>query len=157
MANWLSSLLFPKIGWALGSLALILMIFLSVNNVMLWQRVNTLQAESPSGNAHMVHLSGTQNAPQATGYLLVFSGDNYGTLTVEDAPALDTNHQYQIWLMKDGIETNGGVFSVSKDGYGVLEIAANQQLINYQSFRITVEPKGGSPIPTGEKILEGGL
>jgi hypothetical protein len=32
MVNWLNSLLFPKIGWALGSLALILVIFLSVNN-----------------------------------------------------------------------------------------------------------------------------
>ncbi len=153
----LRAVLSPRLGWALGAVAVILLLFLAINNVLLWQRVNALQAQVPGGESRMVHLTGTQNAPRTTGYLLVFEGDNYGTLTVEDAPIPDANHQYQIWLIKDGKRTSGGVFDVSDKGYGVLEIIANQPLTNYQSFGITLEPKGGSPAPTGKKILGGGV
>ncbi len=147
----------PRLGWVLGALAVILLLFLAVNNVLLWQRVNALQGQTPGGKAHMVHLIGTQNAPQTTGYLLVFEGNSYGTLTVDNAPLLDANHQYQIWLIKDGKRTSGGVLDVDEDGYGVLEIVSNQPLMNYQSFGITIEPKGGSPAPTGKKVLGGSL
>lgn len=155
--DWLSSLISPRLGWALGALAVILLLFLTINNVLLWQRINALQAQAPGGTAHIVNLAGTQNAPQATGYVLVFEGNNYGTLTVDNAPQLEANQQYQIWLIKDGKRTSGGVFDVSDEGYGVLEIVANQPLMNYQSFGITIEPKGGSPAPTGKKVLGGGL
>ncbi len=54
----------PRLGWALGALAVMLLLFLAVNNVLLWQRVNALQVQAPGGKAHMVHLIGTQNAPR---------------------------------------------------------------------------------------------
>ncbi len=149
----LTSMLSPRIGWALGAVAVILLLFLAVNNVLLWQRVNTLQAQAPAGKAHLVNLTSTQNAPQAAGYVLVFENNTYGTLTMENAPILDANHQYQIWLIKDGKRTSGGVLDVDEDGYGVLEIVSNQPLMNYESFGITIEPKGGSPAPTGKKVL----
>src|SRR5512142_3105864 len=107
-----------------------------------------MQAQAPAGKAHLVNLTSTQNAPQAAGYVLVFEGNNYGTLTMENAPVLDANHQYQIWLIKEGKRTSGGVLDVDEDGYGVLEIVSNQPLMNYDSFGITIEPKGGSPAPT---------
>ncbi len=155
--EWLRSMLSPRVGWTLGAVAVILLLFLALNNVLLWQRVNTLQAQAPAGKAHLVNLTGTQNAPQTAGYVLVFENNTYGTLTMENAPVLDANHQYQIWLIKDGKRISGGVLDVDDDGYGVLEIAANQPLMNYDSFGITIEPKGGSPAPTGKKVLGGDL
>jgi len=36
-------------------------------------------------------------------------------------------------------------------------VQANQPLDTYQSFGITIEPNGGSPAPTGKKVLGGNL
>jgi anti-sigma-K factor RskA len=94
--------------------------------------------------------------PQAQGYLMVFDNENYGTLVVEDAPLLDAEHQYQLWLIRDGKRTSGGVFSVDQAGYGTLQVSANMPLESFPTFGVTIEPTGGSPGPTGKKVLGGG-
>ena len=144
-------------GLAFGALALALVLFLGVSNVLLWQQVNALESRVPEGNLQIVNLNGTQNAPQAQGYLMVFNNENYGTLVVEDAPALEPGYQYQLWLIRDGKRTSGGVFSVDEHGYGALQITSPQPLQSFPSFGVTVEPAGGSPGPTGERVLGGDL
>jgi anti-sigma-K factor RskA len=57
------------------------------------------------------------------------------------------------WLIENGQRTSGGVFSVSQEGYGSLRVSSPQPLSNYSAFGITVEPVGGSPGPTGNKVL----
>lgn len=140
-----------------GGLVVLLVLFLGINNFLLWQRVNDLQARVPGSNIRIVQMQGTVDAPKAMAYLMVFKNEGYGSLSVEDAPILDANHEYQVWLIQNGKRTNGGVFTVNENGYGVLEIITNQPLENYQSFGITIEPLGGSPQPTGKKILGGNL
>jgi anti-sigma-K factor RskA len=88
---------------------------------------------------------------------MVFRDQNYGSLAVTHAPLLTEDQQYQIWLIQDGVRTSGGVFSVNEDGYGNLMVSAEQPLDSFQSFGVTIEPLGGSPQPTGEKILGGEL
>ncbi len=141
---------------AIGVLVL-LVAFMGVSNYLLWQRVNSLQARVPQGNLMVVHMEGTNNAPQAQGYLMVFPNEQYGTLVVENTPPLQRGYQYQLWLVRDGKRTNGGVFSVSDEGYGTLEVVADVPLVTFQSFGITIEPQGGSPGPTGKKVLGGKL
>ena len=60
-------------------------------------------------------------------------------------------------LVKDGKRSSGGVFSVQDNGYGVLKIDSPLPLIEYQTFGVTIEPFGGSPGPTGKKVLGGSL
>jgi anti-sigma-K factor RskA len=60
-------------------------------------------------------------------------------------------------LIRDGQRTNGGVFSVNPDGYASLELYSPLPLIQYQAIGITIEPWGGSPGPTGPKVLGGDL
>jgi anti-sigma-K factor RskA len=151
------SLLGPQAGWALGVLALLLILFLSINNYMLWQRVNDLEARVPGNNVQIVRLDGTDSAPQSVGYMIVFKNNHYGSLTVENAPVLDATQQYQVWLIRNGERTNGGVFSVNDSGYGVLQVYSKQPLEIYDSFGITIEPAGGSPAPTGDSILDSSL
>jgi len=91
------------------------------------------------------------------GMLVISKDGNYGTLIVENLPPLDQAYQYQLWLIKDGQRTSGGVFSVNEDGYGVLYVLSKKSLISYPSFGITVEPAGGSSSPTGDKVLSGNL
>jgi anti-sigma-K factor RskA len=60
-------------------------------------------------------------------------------------------------LIKDGKRTSGGIFTVRANGYGSLLIKAGNSLLGYTAFGITIEPAGGSPEPTGAKVLGGNL
>ena len=158
--GWRSTLaaLFTRpAAWGLGLAALLLAAVLGINNLRLAQQLNELQARLPPGQVVVVHLAATEAAPGAAGYLIVYPNQGYGTLSVQGAPQLDPAHQYQLWLIKDGKRTSGGVFSVSPEGHAALQITADQPLTSFQSFGVTVEPSGGSPGPTGKKVLGGNL
>lgn len=157
LLDTLRGLFARPVGLALGALAVLLIVGLGISNLVLWREVNNLQTRVPRGNVNIVHMQGEPTAPQATGYLMVFKEEKYGTLVVENAPELEQGKQYQLWLIRDGKRTSGGVFSVSKQGYGVLEVWADHPLDSFSSFGITVEPEGGSPGPTGKKVLGGKL
>ncbi len=118
---------------------------------LLWQEMSPATGD----NMRIVRMQGTEDAPSVQGYLMVFENEPYGTLVVEHAPPLDYEYQYQLWLIKDGKRTSGGVFSVYDDGYGVLQVQADYPLNEYQAFGVTVEPEGGSYEPTGKRILAG--
>lgn len=141
--------------WALISLVLILM--LAVSNLLLWGQVNQLRAGSRPASMQVVALQGTDFAPQASGLIVISQDGHHGTLVVDELPALDESLEYQLWLIRDGQRTSGAVFSVSEDGYSNKWIDAPQPLTDYSSFGITIEPAGGSPGPTGEKVLGGDL
>lgn len=138
-----------------GLVALVLL--LSVSSLFLWSRVAGLEKRVPGDRVKIVRLVGTDQAANIQGYLVLFPGESYGTLVVNDAPRLDDHYQYQLWLIRDGKRTNGGVFSVNEQGYGTVMIDSAIPLDNYQSFGVTIEPAGGSPGPTGKKVLGGDL
>jgi anti-sigma-K factor RskA len=141
--------------WGLASLFLILV--LAVGNLLLWQRVNQAETTTHAQAMRTVTLTGTQAAPGATGLIIVSRDGRYGTLVVDDLPPLDPERQYQLWLIQDGRRTSGAVFSVSRDGYGSVWVSSPQPLSSYSAFGITIEPAGGSPGPTGDKVLGGTL
>jgi anti-sigma-K factor RskA len=149
--------LIRSMGVGLGFAALILVALLWTSNVRLNRQITDIQARQATANMHMVALVGTVDAPDSHGYIILFRNSNYGALAVENAQVLDAQHQYQVWLVQNGKRTSGGVFSVNEDGYGTLQITASQPLENYQSFGITIEPTGGSPGPTGKKVLGSGV
>jgi anti-sigma-K factor RskA len=135
--------------------SLALLVALAVVNLTLRQQINASKVES--GRMRIVTLEGTDAAPDATGTLVLSENGEYGTLVVDGLPHLDAAHQYQLWLIKDGQRTDGGVFSVSYTGYGALEVSSPDPLSSYPAFGVTIEPAGGSPGPTGDKVLGGSL
>jgi anti-sigma-K factor RskA len=138
--------------WAYASFVLV--ILLAASNIWTFQRLNRLEATNPA-DFRVVSLTGTDKAPLATGLLVLSHDGNTGTLVVDSLPFLDETQQYQLWLIKDGKRTSGGVFSVSQDGYGALAINSPQPLKDFPDFGITIEPAGGSPGPTGDKVMGG--
>jgi len=156
--SWLGRLLdyIPRMTptWAVASLVVVG--FLVISNLFLWNQVRDLRARQDEPMA-VVALIGSDLAPQSSGLIVISRDGLYGTLVVDQLPILDENQQYQLWLIKDGQRTSGGVFSVSDHGYGSLEIWSPQPLGSYGSFGITIEPSGGSPGPTGDKVLGGDL
>ena len=137
--------------WSLASLALILLLGASTL-VLLGQMNDRRQARVSSMS--VLALAGTAAAPQAHGVLIMSADGKYGTLVVDELPPLDADHQYQLWLIDgDGRRTSGGVFDVGAHGYAALEIWSKDALSSFPAFGVTVEPTGGSPSPTGEKVL----
>jgi anti-sigma-K factor RskA len=100
-----------------------------------------------------IPLAGTETAPQATGLIVISADGEHGTLVADGLATLGQDQQYQLWLIKDGERTSGGVFSVNQEGYGSLWVESPQPLSSYSAFGITIEPAGGSPGPTGNKVL----
>lgn len=140
--------------WVIASLAVVgLLVF---SNLFLWDQVRELRAEQQMTMA-VVGLNATEFAPGSSGTIVISRDGLYGTLVVENLPILDETQQYQLWLIQDGQRTNGGVFSVGYHGYASQEIHSEQPLGSFTSFGITIEPAGGSPQPTGEKVLGGDL
>ncbi len=140
---------------AWGAISLLLVVALAVSNFLLWQQVSRLRPQPAA--MRTVALTGTAAAPGAVATIVVGADGHQGALVVDDLPPLDERHHYQLWLIKDGQRTSGGVFSVDAAGYGVLWVSPPRPLIDYASFGVTVEPKGGSPTPTGERVLGGSL
>jgi anti-sigma-K factor RskA len=134
-------------------IALLLLIALVVSNLALLNRVNQLQASQT--NIQLAALTGTDNAPDADGVLVYNPNWQNGVLIVANLPRLSDNEDYQLWLIEDGQRTSGGVFSVYGSGYGYLQVENPEPITQYASFGITIEPAGGSPGPTGERVMEG--
>jgi anti-sigma-K factor RskA len=76
---------------------------------------------------------------------------------VDGLPSLDEEHEYQLWLIRDGERTSGAIFSTDENSYGGTRIRAPLSLLEYSSVGITIEPAGGSQQPTGERVLGGPL
>jgi anti-sigma-K factor RskA len=138
---------------AWGAAALALVIILAAGNILLWQQVQRLQTAAQQ--VHLVQMNGTQITPGASAVLVIGSGGEIGTLVVYGLPELSQTHQYQLWLIYDGKRTSGGVFSVGKNGEATLKLTSEVSLYTYTAFGVTIEPSGGSPGPTGEKVLGG--
>ncbi len=131
-----------------------LILVLAFSNWALWQRLIQVSSQR-AAPMREVALVNTTNAPLAIGSLIISKSGDYGTLVVDNLTALNADHQYQLWLVRDGQRVSGGVFSVNSDGYASLAINAPGPLDQYQTLGITVEPAGGSPGPTGAKVLGG--
>lgn len=92
-------------------------------------------------------------ATDAYGTLFVAPDATEALLVVDDLPRSERDTVYQVWLIRDGIRTSGGVFTV--EGYNAATIvSAPEPLSSYQSMGITVEPgPDGSPEPTGPRVV----
>ena len=150
--SWLERLL-PA--WSLASLFLIFA--LAGFNLLLWQRVNHIETVTSPGRMRALPLTAAEATSAATGFVLISADGDSGALVVDGLPQLDESHQYQLWLTRDGQRTSGAVFSTDEKSYGGTRIRAPRSLLDYSSAGITIEPTGGSPQPTGPRVLGGPL
>ena len=137
--------------WSVVSLVLILV--LGITTLILWQRLNQLEQITQSQASYAINLVGTENAPNASGFIIADQANQENLLIVTGLPQLDQTHQYQLWLVNNGQRTSGAVFSVSVEGYSRTPISAPIPISNYTGFGISIEPFGGSEGPTGNKVL----
>ena len=119
-----------------------LIVMLGVSNLFFWQQ--NRQANQPQSEFRLVKMIGEKSVAEASGVIVISGDGNFGTLIVDGLPVLDFAKQYQLWLIKDGKRTSGGVFSVLDNSYGVLVVNSPESLSVYDGFGVTIEPAGGS-------------
>ncbi len=89
-----------------------------------------------------------------SGTLLLDKDNNQAFLILGDLPALADDQVYQIWLAKPGGgRDSGGLFRPESGQSYTTKIISAQMLSNYLGMGVTVEPAGGSPAPTGERLF----
>lgn len=154
------------LGWSRAAFGAALGVLLIVNLVVLGQ--NRVVA----GQQHAL----TQRiADQQTAFALItypttkiakVYGDGYGTLVYDPGQPvavlnawglkpLPSNQAYEAWLVTaKGDRVSGGLFQVAADArFTTLVINSPSPLSSFVGVGVTVEPAGGSPAPTGPRVL----
>jgi anti-sigma-K factor RskA len=142
---------------ALAAMAAVFIVALAVGNILQLAKAPPTQPQARPGKLATATLAGTEQAREAYGTIVLDPKDNKGVLAVNGLPALDAQHQYQLWLIRDGQRRSGGVFSVDAEGYGSLLLTVPADFRDFRSFGISIEPLGGSQAPTGPKVMSGTL
>ncbi len=104
-----------------------------------------------------VPLSGDAPAPSARGVIVIRPDSNIAILHLDHLPPLPEGKAYQVWLIRDGQRDSGAVFRGHGEKEITLIIQAPRPLKEYQAIGITIEPEGGSPGPTGPRVIKGQL
>lgn len=93
----------------------------------------------------------------ARGVVLLPPSDGAAFLAVRQMPQLPPGKVYQVWLTRDGGMYSAGTFSVDAQGYGQARLRLIAPATDLESIVITIERSGGSPGPTGQRVLSGGM
>jgi anti-sigma factor RsiW len=156
---------------AFSALALLLIVALGMWNVSLQNQIAQQAAANQQVLAEVTRqralvstiaysdsqprqMQSTNSAPKAVGRLYTAPDLNAFALIIYDMPVLPQGKVYQFWMVDpSGDRTSGGTFTVDAQGRGWQLIRAPKALSNYQAVGITIEPEGGSPAPTGDKMM----
>lgn len=110
-----------------------------------------------SREVDLVLMSGMEANPNGYGKVIWDSESNRALLQVSNLPAVPSDKDYQLWIIKNNKPVSAGVFTVNdpeKDSFfKIEEMEASEQTAD--AFAITMEPKGGMPQPTGDMYLMG--
>lgn len=95
-----------------------------------------------------------QSHPGTNGiaYIVKQGSEKNLVVQVHELPGVKGSQVYQVWLLKNGMRENGGIFKPDEKGSGILtyQLAEGQ---TFDQIGITVEPDANSSQPRGEKII----
>ncbi len=117
-----------------------------------WPTATTSLVEQPGVQA--VTLTGQG---QGAGTFAVATSSNRAQLEVTGLPPLPAGQVYQLWLLDGDTPISVGTFAVDAQGRGRLEFNGLAWSSGYNTVAITAEQQGGSPAPTSNIVIAGGL
>ena len=96
-----------------------------------------------------VRMKGTKLSEDA--FVIVYWNDIKRTsyLDVVKIPEPPSDKQYQLWAIVEGKPADMGVFDLKTDDGGLKTV---EFIENAQVFAVTLEPKGGSPVPSFDQM-----
>jgi anti-sigma-K factor RskA len=160
----------PKISWSFTqisvSLAMIVLLALSIFSLIqmqsLFQQKSKLAQQVETSQLALAAMSNPETqalpitAENISGTLLLAKEQNVAVIITWNLPVLQSNQTYQIWLIDpQGKRTSGGIFN-SQPGlpYTSTTVSSPGGLVNFNGIGVTIEPAGGSPQPTGQRIFK---
>jgi anti-sigma-K factor RskA len=94
------------------------------------------------------------DAPNASGRVYLTPDLSQAAMAVWKLPPLPSDRTYQLWFrLDDQTRVSITTFSVDEKGAAVVRLTVPQMSHPYVQCGITLEPRGGSPQPTGPRIL----
>lgn len=102
-------------------------------------------------------LAGGEAAPNARGRVYIDPNRRQGMIVVSQLPRLAPDHSYQVWLRGKGGVVSAGLLRMDDRGTGYALLEATQPFDQFEAIGISLEPAGGSPQPTGPRMLLGSL
>lgn len=115
--------------------------FNQVNNKLTGLRQDVSVLISPE--YQRIVLDGTENASNASAVIYWNEINNKVFLNTGSMQSLPLNKQYQLWALVDGVPVNAGIFDVITGKFQIMN-----EITAADAFAVTIEPKGGSEIPT---------
>ncbi len=129
-----------SISWAVAAAFGVLALGLAVWNVTL------LGDDEPAPDGPQQYaFSGAGGA----GEVIRLPGSNIVVVELRDLQNLDADQDYQVWAIAGGEPQSLGLLRV-QDGTAIL---AGEATGSIEAVAVTIEPAGGSPLPTSEPIL----
>lgn len=96
-----------------------------------------------------VLMNGTESHPGLLATVFWNTDSEKVMMEIQNLPANASDKQYQLWAIIDGTPADMGVFDVNDSKSGLIEM---KNANNAVAFAVTLEPKGGSKIPTLDQM-----
>ncbi|WP_367387993.1 anti-sigma factor [Lewinella sp. LCG006] len=112
--------------------------------------LNQLQTIRQSGNS-LIQMRGTDKDTTAFASIIYNAETRKSYLDIINLATPAADKQYQLWAIVDGTPVDMGVFDVTVDTSSTLQEVPFIE--NVQAFAVTLEPRGGSVVPTLEEMV----
>lgn len=121
---------------------------------------DTLIFYNASSSRNRLDIAPDKTAPRGT--LMWADGQQQqtwvGIFNASGLQALSADQVYQLWLVQEDADPlSAGIFQVSDDGDAMLIFQMTQPIGQFDIVAITLEPAGGSDLPTSDPVLSGEL
>ena len=107
-----------------------------------------------SRDTRKMELAGTPAAQNARGTFVYDPKTGHGMLMTEGLPVTPADKQYEVWFIPKGhTPMPGKMFTVDSSGRAMVSDQIPQEARDHAVFAITLEPKRGVAVPTGQIYL----
>ena len=108
-----------------------------------------------SDDVKVLFLGGKDPQPSARARVFWSQRAGRGVIVAGNLATLPSDKQYELWVFEKGKPVPAGVFDCEASGRVLFESADLSLVSAAQNFAVTIEPRGGAPVPTGPIVLIG--
>ena len=122
----------------------------------LGQTVANLQSATKLADVRIALLNSLlSDSPKAVAVSLWDNQQQSGVFVVQNLKPLPADHDYQLWVIDPQykIPVSAGVFQVDNAGNVRLHFKTDKAIVTADKFAVTLEPKGGLPVPTLKNLV----
>jgi len=99
-----------------------------------------------------------EETPQANAKVVWDTNAQQWAIYIFDLPAPPSDKDYQLWYVTQNAKISAAVFRTDEQGQSVLKLTLpSEALVGLAATAVTLEPRGGSPQPTGKFYLKASI